>query len=69
MTRYKSAEQTALDIMAQKFLVGTPRITTGGSLQPRGSKECGCGRTISANKEACLSCLHKLLDKIQGETE
>ncbi len=27
--------------------------------QPRGTKDCACGRTISANKYECLSCAEK----------
>jgi hypothetical protein len=38
------------------FPRNAPQITTGGSLQPRGSKECACGRTISANKTQCKGC-------------
>lgn len=38
------------------FPRNAPQITTGGSLQDRGSHECECGRTISANKSLCLAC-------------
>ena len=27
--------------------------------KPEGTKVCGCGRTISANKEMCMECREK----------